>query len=129
MPEPIHAPEPPLTQEQREAIFDFLLLGMYADSVLKRVENERIYDLIASVGWQSYQDPSEYSNLATARVRDAAENEEKTRAFLAALSDRLATPDARRFAMVLFLRLLEADKDINVEEDQIYTAAKAAFGL
>jgi len=129
MPEPINAPEPPLNQEQREAIFDFLLLGMYADSALKRVENTRLYDLIASVGWQSYQDPREYSDLATARVRAAAETDEKTRAFLAQLNDRLATPEARNFAMVLFLRLIEVDKDINVQEDQLYAAAKAAFGV
>lgn len=129
MPEPINAPEPPLNQGQREAIFDFLLLGMYADSALKRVENTRLYDLISSVGWQSYQDPREYSDLATARVRAAVETGEKTRAFLAQLNDRLATPEARNFAMVLFLRLIEADKDINVQEDQLYAAAKAAFGV
>lgn len=129
MPEPINAPEPPLNQEQREAIFDFLLLGMYADSAIKRVESARLYDLIASVGWKSYQEPREYSETATSRVRDAAETGEKTRAFLSQLNDRLATPEARNFAMVLFLRLIEADKDINVQEDQLYAAAKAAFGV
>ncbi|RYD68728.1 MAG: hypothetical protein EOP84_29785 [Verrucomicrobiaceae bacterium] len=129
MPESINAHEPPLNQGQREAIFDFLLLGMYADSVLKRVESARLYSLISSVGWESYQTPNEYANLATARVRDASENSGKTGVFLANLNDRLATPEARQFAMVLFLRLIESDKEINAEEDQLYTAAKAAFGV
>lgn len=129
MPESIHVPEPSLSQAQREAIFDFLLLGMFADSALKRVESARLYSLISSVGWESYQKPDEYANLATARVRDAAENAGKTRTFLENLSDRLETAEARNFAMVLFLRVLEADKEIQVEEDQLYTAAKAAFGV
>lgn len=129
MAEPITAPEPPLNQEQREAIFDFLLLGMYADQFLKDVENTRLYELISSLGWDSYQDPTEYADTATARVRAAAENPERTRAFLEQLSAQFATDDVRNFAMILFLRLIESDQNINVEEDHLYATAKAVFGV
>jgi hypothetical protein len=129
MPESIHAPEPPLNQQQREAIFDFLLLGMYADSVLKLSENTRLYDLMASVGWDSYQEPRDYSELATARVRAAVETEAGTQEFIQKLNDRLETEEARNFALILFFRLTEADQDVNVDEDKIYAAAKATFGI
>jgi hypothetical protein len=128
MTDPISLPGPSLEQPQREAIFDFLLLAMYADSVLKRVEDARIYEMISGIGWSSYQDPREYSNTAIARVRKVSENSQSTTEFLHELSDRLRTAEARQFALVLFSRLLESDKDVSVEEDHLYAAAKGIFG-
>ena len=56
-----------LTQPQREAVFDLLLLGMYADGNLKLAENAQVFSLTEQLGWESYQDRSEYSETATAR--------------------------------------------------------------
>ena len=122
-------PLPSLTQPQREAIFDFLLLGMYADSALKLAENERLYEIVSGLGWESYQDPSEYSDLATARVRQASETDAGTREFLAALSLRLDGADAKTFALAVLPRLLEADGKIDESEQSFHAAAKAAFGF
>jgi hypothetical protein len=129
MPEPITLPEPPLDQAQREAIFDFLLLGMYADSVLKRVEDARLYELVSGLGWSSYQDPREYSNTAISRVRKASEDPDRTRDLLLAISDQLRTLEARQFALILFTRLIEADRAVSADEDQLYAAAKEIFGI
>ena len=127
--DPISLPEPSLDQPQREAIFDFLLLAMYADTVLKRVEDARMYEMMSAVGWSSYQDPREYSNTAIARVREASENPERTTEFLHELNERLRTSEVRQFALVLFSRLLHADKDVSLEEDHLYAAAKGIFGV
>ena len=129
MSEPTSTPIPSLTQPQREAVFDFLLLGMYADGALKLSENERIYEIVSGLGWESYQDPTEYSELATARVRKASETEAGTREFLAALSGRLENEDAKTFALALLLRLLEADNQVVESEQSFHAAAKAAFGI
>ena len=120
---------PSLTQPQREAIFDFLLLAMYADSALKLAENERIYEIVSGLGWESYQDPSQYSDLATARVRKANETDAGMREFLAALSVRLENEDARTFALAVLLRLLDADQQVDESEQSFHAAAKAAFGI
>jgi len=120
---------PSLTQPQREAIFDFLLLGTYADSVLKLAENERLFEIVSGLGWESYQDPGEYSDSATARVRKASETDEATREFLAALSVRLENEEAKTFALAVLLRLLEADNQIDESEQSFHAAAKAAFGI
>ena len=120
---------PSLTQPQREAIFDFLLLAMYADSALKLAENERIYEIVSGLGWESYQDPSKYSDLATARVRKASETDAGMREFLAALSVRLENEDARTFALALLLRLLDADQQVDESEQSFHAAAKTAFGI
>ena len=120
---------PSLTQPQREAIFDFLLLGMYADGTLKLAENERLYEIVSGLGWASYQNPSEYSELATARVRKASETAAGTAEFLAALSVQLENDDARTFALAVLLRVLEVDKQVGESEQSFHAAAKAAFGI
>ena len=43
-----------MNQSQREAIFDFLLVGMYADGTIKLSENSRLYELMSGLGWQSF---------------------------------------------------------------------------
>lgn len=122
-------PLPSLTQPQREAIYDLLLLGTYADSSLKISENERLHEIVSGLGWDGPLDPAEYSDTATARVRAASENDAATREFLAELSRRLETVEAKTFALAILPRLLEADQTFDASEQSFYTMAKAAFGV
>jgi hypothetical protein len=122
-------PLPALDQAKREAIFDFLLLATYADNSLRLSEEKRLYELISGIGWDSYQDPTEYADTATARVRAAAESDAGTQAFLAKLNERLGTPEAKVFAIGVLPRVLEADNSIPGAEEAFYASAKAAFGV
>ena len=122
-------PFPSFNQAQREALFDFLLLGTYADNSLKRSEDQRLYELISGLGWESYQDPTEYADTATSRVRAAAESEAATQAFLAKLNERLETQEAKVFALAILPRILESDNSMPEAEQAFHAAAKAAFGV
>jgi hypothetical protein len=122
-------PLPTLNQAQREAIFDFLLLATYADNSLRLKEEQTLYELISGLGWESYQEPTEYADTATARVRAAAESDAGTRGFLEKLSERLGTPEGRVFALALLPRILESDNSMPEAEQAFYDAAKAAFGV
>jgi hypothetical protein len=128
MSDPI-TPLPTLDQAQREAIFDFLLLATYADNSLKLNEDQRLYEVISGLGWESYQEPTEYADTATSRVRAAAESDAGTKAFLAKLNERLATSEARVFAIGILPRVLDSDKSMPEAEQAFYDAAKAAFGV
>jgi uncharacterized tellurite resistance protein B-like protein len=116
-----------LSQPQREAIFDLLLLGMYADSSVKLAENEQVFALTEQLGWESYQDRSEYSETATSRVRAANETDAATSAFLLQLSGRLADDDVRKLALGLLAKLLEADHQATESEAAFYQKAQAVF--
>jgi hypothetical protein len=120
---------PNLSQAQREAIFDFLLLATYADNSLRLSEDQKLYELISGLGWESYQDPTEYADTATSHVRAAAESDAATQAFLVKLNDRLATDEARVFALAVLPRILDSDKTMPASEEAFYAAAKAAFGV
>lgn len=118
-----------LTQPQREATLDLLLLGMYADCAIKLSENERIYDVLSPFGWESYQDPQEYSETATSRVRAASENDDATALFLAGISTRLADDDVKILALALLARVIESDDAATESEADFYQKAKTAFGV
>jgi uncharacterized tellurite resistance protein B-like protein len=118
-----------LTQPQREAVFDLLLLGMYADGNLKLVENAGVYALTEQLGWESYQDRSEYSDTAIARVRAANETEASTAVFLTHVSERLGSDDVRKLALGLLTKLIEADHQAAESEAGFYQKAQAIFGV
>ena len=118
-----------LTQPQREAVLDLLLLGIYADNTVRLAENERIYDLISPFGWESYQDAREYSQAATSRARGATENEENLADFLAGISVRLGNEDVKKLALALLSRLIESDDAATESEADFYQQAKTAFGV
>ncbi len=118
-----------LTQPQREAVFDLLLLGMYADGSIKLVENTQLFALTEQLGWESYQDRSEYSETATAHVRAANETDAATAAFLVQLSTRLADDDVKKLALGLLAKLLEADHEAVESEAGFYQKAQAIFGV
>ena len=118
-----------LSQPQREAIFDFLLLGMYADGNLKLAENEQVFSLTERLGWESYQDRSEYSEMATARVRTAIETDASLLVFLTKLSAQLGDDDVKIFALGLLVKLLDSDKQTLESEAGLYQKAQAIFGV
>ena len=118
-----------LSQPQREAIFDFLLLGMYADGNLKLAENEQVFSLTERLGWESYQDRSEYSETATARVRTAIETDASLSVFLTKLSAQLGDDDVKIFALGLLVKLLDSDKQTLESEAGLYQKAQAIFGV
>ena len=118
-----------LSQPQREAIFDFLLLGMYADGNLKLAENEQVFSLTERLGWESYQDRSEYSEMATARVRTAIETDASLSVFLTKLSAQLGDDDVKIFALGLLVKLLDSDKQTLESEAGLYQKAQAIFGV
>lgn len=118
-----------LSQPQREATLDLLLLGIYADGAVRLSENERVYDLLSPFGWESYQDAREYSQTATSRVRGAIETEDKLSLYFANISARLADEGAKKLALALLARLIESDNMATESEADFYQKAKTAFGV
>jgi hypothetical protein len=119
----------PLTQPQREAIFELLLLGMYADSNIDMVENDRVYEMASSLGWEGPREPREYAQLGIARARAASESDEATVDFLEKLSLRVGFDDAKRLALGMLARLIEADDSATESEADLYQKAREAFDL
>jgi len=118
-----------LTQPQNEATLDLLLLGMYADDAVTLSENERIYDLLSSFGWDSYHDPQQYSQTAISRARAALEDPASLGLFLADIGARMADEDVKKLALALLAQLIESDNAATESEADFFQTAKTAFGV
>ena len=118
-----------LSQPQREATLDLLLLGIYADNTIRLSENEGIYDLMSPFGWESYQDAREYSQTATSRARGALESEDALTVFLAGISARLNDEGVKKLALALLARVIESDDSATESEADFFQRAKTAFGV
>ena len=118
-----------LSQPQREGILDLLFAGMYADGAVKIVEGQRVFALLSPYGWESYQDPQEYSDTAISRARSASEDADRMSIYLTDVSARLADEDVKRLALALLARLIESDDSATESEAEFYQVAKTAFGV
>lgn len=98
-----------LSQAEREAIIDLLLLGMYTDGHLSLAE-EAVFDRkVEALGWESAKSLEYYEAEALPRAQAASESEAATSGLLQFVNERLSTATHRAFALDLLEKLLEAD--------------------
>src|SRR5260370_190021 len=109
-----------MTQRQREALVDLLLLGMFADRNLKVSEDQKILSLIQEIGWQSYQAPDLYFQSAIAKVRDASETDEGTRYRLHKISEALGDTDTRALALDHFAKFLTLHAPVHSTQPNVH---------
>lgn len=102
----LHAP---LTQTEREAIIDLLLLAIYADNHISHAETVELDNTVDSIGWDSGSDVELYINGATARARSARQNQETKSEFIDYVAERLSTTANKQRALDLLNRLFIAD--------------------
>ena len=105
-----------LNQEQREALIDLLLLGMYADNLISIAENQFIEDEVQELHWESGISLSAYFASAYHKVRDARENEAQRQELIRDIGRRLGDDDTKRGVLHVLKSLFEADETVKEEE-------------
>ena len=99
-----------VTQPQREALLDILIVALYADGLISAEENAQLDSVIASLKWENPLQRRQYLGLAYARIRSALDRGGAGRpALLAGIATRLKDPGMRRQAQRLAADLVEAD--------------------
>ena len=116
-----------MTQKQREALVDLLLLGMFADGSLKVSEDQKLLSVIREVGWQSYQTPDLYLQSAIAKAREASDTEDATRRRLEKISENLVTAETRQQALTYLTQFLGVDGAVDAAESRFLELAKGAL--
>lgn len=107
---------PPLRQDEREAIIDLLLMGIYFDNHLSLGESEEFKSVSDSIGWESDLDISVYIDTTIGNVRNARSSEETTTEFLNYVVRRLDSSGSRERALELLNRLFRIDGKTDTEK-------------
>jgi hypothetical protein len=116
-----------MTQKQREAVVDLLLLGMFADAPLKVSEDAKLLSVIEEIGWESYQTADLYLQSAIARAREAVDTEGGTKHRLERIGEELNELGLRKRALEYLTQFLGVDGAVDAEESKFLELAKAAL--
>jgi hypothetical protein len=116
-----------MRQEQREAVVDLLLLGMFTDAPLRVSEDHKLLSVIEEIGWESYQTPDLYLQSAIARARDATDTEGGIRHRLEKIGQQLNDAGLRQRALDYLTQFLGVDGAVDAEESQFLELATKAL--
>ena len=117
------------TDQQKQALLDLLVVGMYADGNLASVEDDRIEGLLDTIKFSSDGARDRFMNASITRVRNHAGSPESARAFVAEIAKSFPTPDVRRQACDVLDDLLSSDNQVAEKERQLLTIVKEEFKL
>ena len=118
-----------LTAEQRQALLDLLILGMYADRKLASAEDACVQKLLASFSFTSDFERDSFADAAFTRTTRHVSSPEAVRAYVEDLAPRFQPTELRQNVYDRLNELLTSDGRVTTEENQLLQAVKAAFRL
>ena len=118
-----------LTQAQREAMIDLLLLATYSDEFVDANEDRVLERVTDRFNWDADISIDEYINASTTQAKEAHTSDEFREAFIRDISLRLDSKDQRYEALRLCNILLFSDADLQHKEIKFLKSISKAFGL
>lgn len=117
------------TQEQKDALLDLLIVGMYADHNLASAEDDRVQKLLDTLAFASDYERDKFSDAAFTRASRQSGSPEAIHAFVAQAASHFPTPDVRKKAYDVLEDLLTSDGRVSAEENTLLNATWDAFEL
>jgi len=113
-------PSDGLTQDQREAIVDVLVFGMYSDRTVSLAEDQLIQSRLEAMDWQSLETIHNYYDRAVTRVREILDaGEEARQSFLRRIAERLGDTSVREKTFALCHQLFLSDGIESADEEAL----------
>ena len=117
------------TQEQKQALLDLLLIGMYADHNLASAEDQRIQQLLDTFQFPSEYEREKYSDAAFTRASRQSASPEAIRAYVSQIVGHFPNREIRQRAYGILDELLTSDSKVTSEESELLKATKDIFQL
>ena len=117
------------SDEQKAALLDLFVLGMYQDRHLAAAEDDRIKTLVASFDLTSDYARQQFIDASFARVNKHQRTPESTRSAVFEYAGRFKDPKQRRQALDALAELLASDSRVTNEENQFLVIAEEALEL
>src|SRR5256885_2160355 len=102
-----------LTHEQKEALLDLLILGMYADHKLASAEDSRIQQILDNLQSESEYERQRISDAAFTRVSRHTSSPDAMCTYVKQLALHFPTPEIRRKACESLNELLSSDNSVS----------------
>ena len=115
--------------QQKQALLDLLLYGMYLDGNLSSIEDRRIDELLTSMTFASEDAKQRFLDAAYTRTRQRSTSSEGIRSFVQEMSKQFSTPDLRRRSFNLLEWMLSSDDNVIEKERSLLTIVPEEFKL
>ena len=116
------------SDEQKAALTDLLVLGMYQDRHVASAEDERIKTLLASFGLGSEYARQQFVDAAFARVNQHSQTTESVRGTIFECASKFKEAQ-RKQALDALAELLARDNKVTNEENKFLVMVEEAMGL
>ena len=118
-----------LTQPQRQALLDLLILAMYADGHLDLVEDARLQRLLSGMGYDAAYDRERQLDESVNRIRDYSQTPELARKHAADLAKNFNDLEQCRGVYQLVEQQINSDNKVEVSEHEFLVAVRAALKI
>jgi hypothetical protein len=118
-----------LTDQQKQALVDLLVLGMYADGKLDLIEDEIARQVLDSIQFGSDSARQYFLDASFARARKHKSTPEAARKYVAAIAESFPTPDLRRQVYSALENSLTSDRQLADKERELLAVVSAEFKL
>ena len=117
------------TDQQKQALLDLLVMGMYADSNLADVEDRKIDGVLATITFSPESERKRFIDASVARARQHLGSSKSARDFVADIAKHFPTLDIRQKAYADLEDLLASDNKVVDKENQFLGIVKDEFKL
>jgi hypothetical protein len=115
--------------QQKQALLDLLVMGMYADGNLADVEERKIEGVLATMKFSSESDRRKFIDASVTRARGYLGSPKSTRGRVAEIAKHFPTADLRGKAYSDLKELLASDNKVVDKENQFLGVVKDEFKL
>jgi uncharacterized tellurite resistance protein B-like protein len=116
-----------VTQNEREAIIELMMLIMYSDKTLKLAEDEAIKEYTSSVKWESPLSLEFFFGKVTPKVRRALSDKENMNALLEDINFRIESELVKAQVLLVCNDLAMADAEFSSEEKELLKNISKVF--
>jgi flagellar biosynthesis chaperone FliJ len=117
------------SDEQKSALLDLLILGMYQDRHIAAAEDERVKSLVASFDLPSDYARQQFIDASFARVNKQQRTPEALRSAVFNYGSKFTDAKQRRQALDALAELLASDSQVTNEENRFLIMVEEAFEL
>ena len=117
------------TDQQKQAVVDLLVLGMYADGNLDLIEDEKARRVLDSIQFSSDSARQYFLDASFARARKHGASAKTTRSYVSEIAKAFPTPAVRRQVYTALEDSLASDHNLADKERELLIVVSEEFKL
>ena len=117
------------SKTQQQALFDLLILAMYADGHLTNAEDEQLQELLKAIGFAEPSDREREFDAAVTRMRPFVQSILKAKDQAILLASAFTTRTQPKLVYAAVQKIMLADNNVSTWENTLLTELDSKFRM